>query len=277
MLKGIYQGCFPNDMPLEELFAISRKAGYDAVELVVHHADRVGLTLETTPSEAEEIRRLAEKHGIRLSSLSGGLVRKTPLSSPDEAVRTEGRRVTSKLLELAEAVGADTVLVVPGIVDQTTSYEDCYSRTRDELRKVAAEAERRRVRIGVENVWNHFLLSPLEMARYIDELDSPMIGAYFDVGNVLQFGFPEQWIRILGHRIFKVHVKDFSKRVGNGAGFVVPLLAGDVDWHAVRSALQDIGYDDVLTAEIHSYASAPLQAVYDTARHLDVIIGGESR
>ncbi|WP_409341462.1 sugar phosphate isomerase/epimerase family protein [Paenibacillus sp. MBLB4367] len=276
MLKGIYQGCFPNDMPLEELFATSRKAGYDAVELVVHHAGSVGLTLETTPAEAEGIRRMAEKHGIQLRSLSGGLVRKTPLSSADQAVRDEGRRVTLKLLELAEAVGADTVLVVPGKVDQTTSYEDCYTRTRDELRKVAAEAERRQVRIGVENVWNRFLLSPLEMARYIDELDSPAFGAYFDVGNVLQFGFPEQWIRILGHRIFKVHVKDFSSRVGNGAGFV-PLLAGDVDWQAVRSALQDIGYDDLLTAEIHSYASAPLQAIYDTARHLDVIIGGEAK
>src|SRR5690606_30036891 len=110
---------------------------------------------------------------------------------------------------------------------------------------------------------------PLEMARYIDELDSEYIGAYFDVGNVLQFGFPEQWINILGKRIFKVHVKDFSTSVGNITGFV-PLLAGDVDWKAVKSALEEIGYEDTLTAELSPYALCPSTLADDTSRHLEL-------
>ncbi len=130
--------------------------------------------------------------------------------------------------------------------------------------------------MGIENVWNKFLLSPLEMARYIDEFDSPCVCAYYDVGNVLLFGYPEQWIRILGHRIQRVHVKDFKPAVGNYNGFV-PLLAGDVNWTEVRLALQEIGYNDVLTAEIDPYASYPEQLIFDTARHIDVIIGGEPK
>lgn len=276
MLKGIYQGCFPGNLSLEQIFELSHQAGYDAVELVAHQPGVGVLTTDTTWAEAEGIRKLAEKHHLQLRTISGGMVRKTPLSSADPSVREQGRRVIVKLLELAEVVGADTILVVPGKVDPSTSYEECYYRTQEELKKVAEEAEKRNVRLGIENVWNKFLLSPMEMARYIDELDSPMFGAYFDVGNVLQFGYPEQWIRTLGKRIFKVHVKDFDLDMGNGSGFV-PLLSGDVDWTAVRSALAEVGYDDLLTAEVSGYKHAPLQSIYDISRHLDVIIGRQSQ
>jgi hexulose-6-phosphate isomerase len=132
------------------------------------------------------------------------------------------------------------------------------------------------VAIGIENVWNKFLLSPLEMARYIDELNSDFAKAYFDVGNVLQFGYPEQWIRILGKRINKVHVKDFSTKVGNITGFV-PLLAGDVNWPAVVEALEEIGYDDVITAELSPYTIGPKQLPIDTARHMDVILASHDK
>ncbi len=272
MLKAMNQWGFPEGTPLEQVFEHSRAAGFEAVELNLYPAGSVGLTMETTAAEAEAVGKLAERYGLKLRSLSTGMLWGAPLSSKDESVRAEGRRIVAKQLELAGLLGIDTVLVVPGVVNAETSYDDCYRRSQEEIRKLIPVAEKHRVHIGIENVWNKFLLSPLEMARYIDEFESPYVGAYFDVGNVLQFGYPEQWIRILNKRIRKVHVKDFSVNVGNITGFV-PLLAGDVNWSEVRAALAEVGYDDVLTAELSPYAQAPLQMIYDTARHIDVIIG----
>ncbi|TMV51578.1 sugar phosphate isomerase/epimerase [Paenibacillus mesophilus] len=273
MLKSVNQWCFPAGTPLPELFDISRKAGFDAVELNVYPSapDSVGFTLDTTPQEADEIAKLAEKNGLKLRSISTGLQGKTPMSSPDPSVREQGRAVVIKQLELAERVGADTVLVVPGFVNAATSYDDCYDRSRAELEKLIPEAEKRGVKIAVENVWNKFLLSPLEMKRYVDDLNSPNLGVYFDVGNIILYGFPQHWIRILGSRIFKVHVKDFKAAVGNGGGFV-PLLAGDVNWPEVIKALKEVGYNDTLTAEIGIYGTIPHQQVYDTANQLEAII-----
>ncbi|MFM9278221.1 sugar phosphate isomerase/epimerase family protein [Paenibacillus jiagnxiensis] len=271
MLKAMNQWGFPDGTPLEKVFAVSKEAGFDAVELNLYPAGGTGLTMDTTAAEAEEIGLLAQRHGIRLLSLSTGMLWDSPLSAGDASVRQEGARIVAKQLELAAALGMDTILVVPGSVDENTSYDDCYRNSQEEIGKLLPLAEKLGVSIGIENVWNKFLLSPLEMARYIDEFQSSRVGAYFDVGNVLQFGYPEQWIRILGPRIRKVHVKDFSRAVGNINGFV-PLLSGDVNWTAVRAALQDIGYDDVLTAELTAYEHAPLQMIFDTARHLDCII-----
>lgn len=274
MLKSLNQWCFPDGTPLETIFAVSRDAGYDAVELNVYAEGGIGLTLESTRSEVEAIGELAKRHGLQLRSLSTGLMWGNSLSSSEAEVRERGRNVVRTQLRFAQWLGIDTVLVVPGFVTAATSYEECYERSQAELRELVKDAAESGVRIGVENVWNKFLLSPLEMARYIDELDSAFVGAYFDVGNVLAFGFPEQWIRILGKRILKVHVKDFVTGVGTGHGFV-PLLAGNVNWPAVREALESVGYADTLTAEVSPYGSDPHQIAYDTSRHLDVIIGGK--
>lgn len=272
MLKGVNQWCFPDGTPLDRVLAVSRGAGYDAIELNVNGPGGIGLTMETTASEAEAIGRQAREHGLQLRSLSTALLWHNPLSSADASVREQGRRVVIKQLELAELLGMDTVLVVPGGVNADTTYEDCYERSQRELIVLAEEAEKRKVRIGIENVWNQFLLSPLEMGRYVDEIGSPNVGVYFDVGNILLYGIPQQWIRYLNHRIFKIHVKDFRRSVGNGNGFV-PLLSGDVSWQAVREALEHIGYADTLTAEVGTYAADPLQLAYDTSRHLDIILG----
>lgn len=276
MLKAVNQWCFPEGTPLEEVFEVSRDAGLDAVELNLYAAGGVGLTMKSTDSEVEAIGSLARKYGLQLRSLSTGLLWQCPLSSPDASLREKGRGVVMKQLEIAAILGMDTVLVVPGAVNNEVRYDECYERSQEELGKLVPIAEKHNVRIGIENVWNKFLLSPIEMARYIDELNSTCVGAYFDVGNVLQFGFPEQWIAILNKRICKIHVKDFSTRVGNIQGFV-PLLAGDVNWNMVSLALKDIGYDDVLTAELSAYAQASHQIIYDTARHMDVIMGNEQK
>ncbi|NRF95727.1 sugar phosphate isomerase/epimerase [Paenibacillus frigoriresistens] len=270
MLKCINQWGFPESTPIEQLFEYSQAAGYDAVELNLNPSGSVGLTLDTTATEAEEVGRLARKYGIKLRSLSTGLLWGAPLSSQDEDQREQGKRIVSKQLELANVLGMDTILVVPGVVNAEISYNDCYRRSQEEIGKLVPLAERLQVSIGIENVWNKFLLSPLEIARYIDEFNSAYIGSYFDVGNVLQFGFPEQWIRILGPRIKKIHVKDFNTKVGNINGFVT-LLSGDVNWPEVVAALREIGYSDTITAELSPFEKAPLQMIYDTARHLQFI------
>ena len=273
MLKGINQWCYPADTSIEKVFEYSRNAGFDAVELNLNGIGGEGFTLETTKEQAEEIALVASKYQLQLRSLSTSLLWQTPLSSPNKQVREQGIQVVKKMLEIASYIGIDTILVVPGTVTEEVPYDECYKRSQESLKQIIPTAKKYNVKIGIENVWNKFLLSPLEMATYIDEFQSDYVGAYFDVGNVLQFGYPEQWIRILGERIFKVHVKDFSRNIGNITGFV-PLLVGDVDWPAVRQALEEIGYEDTLTAELRPYAVSPNTLADDTARHLDVIIKG---
>jgi len=218
-----------------------------------------------------EIANLATDYDIQLKSLSTSLLWKYPLSSPDQNVREEGMNIIESMLRIASYIGMDTILVVPGVVSETVSYDECYERSQQVLRDLIPIAEKYQVKIGIENVWNKFLLSPLEMARYIDELESDYIGAYFDIGNVLQYGYPEQWIRILGKRIFKVHVKDFNQAIGNIHGFT-NLLSGHVNWKAVMKELRAIEYEDTLVAELTPYELCDYTLAEDTARHIDVIL-----
>lgn len=264
-------------MPLEDVFEHAQKAGYGAIELNLGAEGAIGPNLASTAAELREMRRLAEAHGLQLRSVSCGLMWDHSLSASAPEVRERGYAIVAKQLETANELGADTILTVPGYcLDEATSYELLEERSREQLERLLPLAERHGVTIALENVWNKFLLSPTEMARYVDQFDSPRLGVYFDVGNVMPYGHPDQWIRILGSRVRKVHVKDFRRAVGNGNGFV-PLLSGDVPWQAVMQALREIGYADTLTAEIGAYQAYPIQAVYDTSRHLDVLIEGEPR
>ncbi|MFB5190603.1 sugar phosphate isomerase/epimerase family protein [Alicyclobacillus fastidiosus] len=267
MKLAVNQWCFPEGTPLREVFKQSELARFDGVELNLNGVGGVGLTLDTAESEIRAIKRQADDHHLALKSVSTGLLWQSPLSSSDADTRRGGRDIVRKQLEVAALLEAETILVVPGCVTNEVPYEECYRRSQEELADLAIYAGQLGVQIGIENVWNKFLLSPMEMARYVDELQSEWVGVYFDVGNVLQFGFPEQWIRYLGRRIQKVHVKDFSTNVGNIHGFV-PLLAGDVDWHAVRQALLEIGYDGYVTAELTPYACHSTQLPADTARQM---------
>lgn len=157
-------------------------------------------------------------------------------------------------IDLAKYFGADSVLVVAGRVNEKKSYDDNYRETQAIIRSALPHAEKQGMRILVENVWNNFLLSPLEMARYLDELESPAVGAYFDVGNVVRFGWPDQWIRILGSRIAKLDIKEYSRKLqleeGLRKGFNVEIGDGDCDWPNVRKALAEIGYTGWATAEV---------------------------
>lgn len=273
MLKGINQWCYPNGTPLKEVFKYSKEAGFDAVELNLNQIGDIGLTLETTKEEALEIKALASSYNLKLRSLSTALLWQTPLSSLDEEIQEQGIKTIKKMLELAYVMGMDTILVVPGVVTPDVPYDVCYKRSQAALRQVVPLAEKFNITIGIENVWNKFLLSPLEMKRFVDEIESTHLGVYFDIGNILQFGYPEQWIKILGKRICKVHVKDFKLQIGNGQGFT-NLLSGDVPWKRVKEALDEIGYNDTLTAELQPYTLHARALAKETAEQLNLIIDG---
>lgn len=159
----------------------------------------------------------------------------------------------ARALEVAAGLGADAVLVVPGTVDGETPYDVAIENALEGVRGLAPVAEKCRVSIALENVWNKFLLSPVEMRDFIDQCESEFVGAYVDVGNMIPYGYPEQWIRILGSRVRAIHMKDFRASVGNMGGFVM-LMEGDVNWPEVAAALREIGYDRALTAEFGPYA-----------------------
>jgi L-ribulose-5-phosphate 3-epimerase len=269
--KGINAWCFPVETSLKEIFRQASEQGYQGVELNLGEGPDDALHLEMSQDELTEVAALAAEHGLALPSVSTALLWKYPLTHQDEAVRKMGMRVVEKMIEAASIFGSRTVLVVPGLVTPEVSYDVAYDRAKEALKELAKKAQGMQVRIGVENVWNKFLLSPLEMARLIDEVDSPWVGAYFDVGNVLQFGFPEQWIRILGKRIMAVHVKDFKTTTGNITGFV-PLLAGDIPWERVTEALREVGYEGYIIPEISPFSRQPEQLIRQTSMALDAIL-----
>ena len=266
MKKAINHWAFPGGMTLDEACRQAAEAGFDGIELNV--AAEGLLTPYSDEQQVKQVLETVTKYGLVVPSVSTGMLWQTPLTSPDPHVVSRGMEVVRGQLRAAAWLGADTVLVVPGGVDAKAPYDQAYERALAALRQLAPEAERYKVSIGVENVWNKFLLSPLEMRGFIDAVGSPYVGAYFDIGNVLVNGFPEQWIRILGSRVRKVHLKDFKTSVGNIHGFC-NLLEGDVDWPEVKKALQDVGYDGYVVAELGPYRHYPEQTIRDAAAAID--------
>ncbi len=217
---------------LEKMKAI-KAAGFDGTEMMSH-------------LDADEVLRARDETGLEIPSVCGAHHWGKPLSDPDPKVREEGLAALKQTLREAKRYGASSVLLVPAVVKKEVSYDEAYTRSQAEIRKAVPLAEELDVKIAIENVWNNFLLSPLEAARYVDEFKSPAVGWHFDVGNVIHYGWPEQWIRILGQRIQKFHIKEFSRKKadqqGKGAGFAVPLLEGDNNWPAIMQAVDEIGY-----------------------------------
>lgn len=208
---------------------------------------------------------MEDRKTFRQASEAAGLPIHGVLNSSNPDIRTA--------IELANYLGATSVLIVAGRVNAETAYDVNYAATQKLLREALPLAERYKIKLLVENVWNDFLLSPLEMARYLDELDSPWVGAYFDVGNVVKFGWPEQWVRILGRRIGKLDIKEYSRKKMNDEGmwkgFNVELGEGDVNWPAVRHELAAIGYEGWATAEIKG---GDRQRLAEIARRMDQVL-----
>ena len=258
----------------------AKDAGFDGIELTLDAEGDV--TMQTTAAQLAEIRSAAQELGLALPSVASSLFWAYSFTSDDPDEREQAHQATVCEIQTAKALGADTVLVVPGSVSvefvperPVVAYDVCWERALQEMKRLAPIAEEAGINIGIENVWNRFLLSPLEMRQFLDEIGSERVGAYFDVGNVVYSGYPEQWIRILGKRIKKVHFKDVRRNPG-GLNSFVDLLSGDVDWPAVMQAFADIGYDDWVTGEmIPPYTHASDQIIYNTSASIGRILKKE--
>jgi L-ribulose-5-phosphate 3-epimerase len=247
--KGVWFEMLPSKLSTAERFKMARDVGFEVVQAPTEPEER----------KAEEIKKAAEAVNIRIDSVMNMDHWKYPLSSSDPAIVEKSLAGMRTSLHNAKLWGSDAVLLVPAVVNPQTSYRDAWTRSQKQIRTLIPLAEELKVVIAIEEVWNKFLLSPLEMARYIDELQSPWIRAWFDVGNVVLYGYPQDWIHTLGNRIVKVHVKDF-KRKEDGYAWV-NLGDGDVDWAAVRQAFADTGYAGSAVAELEGGDEAYLREV----------------
>ena len=271
MKKALNAWSVPADVSFEAMFPALKKAGFDGVELNLDAAGSGAHSLspETTKAQLHEIRALSEKHNLPVHSISSSLWGQAALGA--KSAKYTARELLSIQLDLANALGADGILIVPGGIGDNCSIAAAWDNAQEALEKCRDLIEGGTVRVGVENVWNNFFLSPFEMARFIDTLNIKNLGAYFDVGNTLIFSQPEYWIEVLKTRIVKIHIKDFKKS-GWNAGYFVNLLEGDIRWARVIEALKTAGYDGYLTAELSAMPNTPEYLYRITSDAMDIII-----
>ncbi len=260
--KAVKLGMVQVDMSLREKFQLLLDLGYHGVE-------------PNSPNDLDndEVIAARDATGIAIHGVVCSTHWASPLSHPDPEVRANCVEGLTTALHDAKAYGASTVLLVPAVVNKDISYADAWTRSQIEIRKVLPLAEELDIVIAFENVWNQFLLSPLEAARYVDAFESDHVGWYFDVGNIVNYGWPEQWIGILGPRIVKLDIKEYSRQKRNEEGlwkgFSVELLEGDCDWPAVMKALDDIGYTGWATAEV---GGGDAERLTDISERMDRIL-----
>ena len=240
--------------PVLPAFKLLKEAGFEGVELI-------------SPNQLDlsEVLAARDKTGLVIHGVSGGRHWQDPLSDPDPKVVERGMAAIQQEFLDCKAYGGTTVLVVPAVVNKKVSYRNAYTRSQENIKKLIPYAEQSGVKIAIEEVWNKFLLSPVEFARYIDEFGSPTVGAYFDVGNVVEYGYPEEWIRELGKRILKIHVKEYAKP----KRFNYKLGEGEIDWPAVRQALVDVGYEGWISAEV---GFGDLAEMKDVVRRMNQVL-----
>ncbi|MEZ5399378.1 MAG: sugar phosphate isomerase/epimerase family protein [Bryobacteraceae bacterium] len=263
--KAVLMSMLPKDMPLADSFKMAREIGFEQIEC----------PQIDDPARAEEIRKASDTSGLKIHSVMNGDHWRYPLSSGDKEVVDRSMKAMRTSLHNAKLWGADTVLLVPAVVNPETSYKDAWTRSQRQIRELMPLAEDLKVIIAVEEVWNKFLLSPLEFAHYVDEFKSPWVKAYFDVGNVVLFSYPQDWIRTLGSRIVKLHFKDFKFRQAPGSGKreaeFVNLREGDIDWKAIHAALADINYRGSATVELRG---GDREYLADVSKRFDQILEG---
>ncbi len=255
--KSLYYNMFPEELSVLERFQAAKEMGYDGIEIP---------TLENQ-QKVEEFKEAAAQSGIEIHSIMNQRHWQYPLSSADPSVVDMSIEGMEMSLQNAKALGADVVLLVPAVVNAETMYRDAYVRSQNNIRRLLPLAEELGIIIAIENVWNKFLLSPLEFRRYIEEMDSPYFRAYFDVGNIVLYGYPQDWIRTLNELIVRVHIKGFNEINKS----FVNLRDGTIDWPEVRRALSDIGYSGFINAEL---SGGDLDYLKDVSERMDKIIAG---
>jgi L-ribulose-5-phosphate 3-epimerase len=280
--KSVTLRAFPASMPTGQRLEMAADAGFDGVEVNLEPGEDYDLT--SSEQELDQLRRLVDRADLQISAVYSRHQWLQPITSQNPDVRRQGRQIVTGLMRAATRLDVRTVLVLPGAVDNSlfaanpeiVPYRHAYEHALAGLRTLATEAETLDVTLAVENVWNKFLLSPLELRQFIDDVGSTHVKVYLDVGNVVRTGFPEDWIEILGSRIHAVQVKDFRRSVDNITGFV-GLLQGDVNWPAVRDALQAIPYSGWITGEVlPAYRFWPEALIVETARAIDLIFANQA-
>jgi L-ribulose-5-phosphate 3-epimerase len=262
--KAVLFGMLPTSMSLEDRFKLARDVGFQGVE-----APPI-----TDSAECQRMHSAAQKAGIPIHSvIYGGW--DPPLTHPDAGAREKSIKNAEAALRGAKMMGADGILLVPGVVNAQTRYVDAHKYATEGIKRLIPVAEELRMNINVEEVWNNFLLSPMEMAAFVDSFKSPRVHSYFDVGNVVTFAWPEDWIRTLGKRIKKVHLKDYKGGpglFGGNKGNFVNLREGSINWPEVRKAFGEVGYDGFMTTELGGGDEAYLR---DVSSRVDKILAGE--
>ena len=238
--KALVFGMIRDKVSLTDKFKIAREAGFDGIELN-----------SPTDFPLSDILQAKKSAGLELPSVINKDHWSKPLSDPDQQIRQQCIDSVIKSMHEVKELGGDTVLVVPGVVNEKVSYEQAYITSQSAIRELIPYAEKTGVQIALENVWNNFILSPVEAKRFIDEINHPLVGWYFDIGNVLRYGWPEHWIHTLKSRIMRLHIKENMNSKGLREGFKVELLEGDNNWPVVMKAVRDIGHTGGwLTAEV---------------------------
>ncbi len=261
--KSTLISMLPRELSYADRFALARDAGFEAIEMQTISKEE----------EATEIRDASKKTGLRIHSVMNSDHWRLPLSSADPEVVSGSVKGMETSFRNAVLWGADAVLLVPAVVDATTSYRDAWTRSQRVIReRLLPMARDMKVTIAVEEVWNKFLLSPIEFARYVDDFESPWVRAYFDVGNVVLYAFPQDWIRTLGPRIARIHLKDFNFNRRDGTFAWKNIGEGDIDWQEVRRALTDIKYAGYVTTELSGGDAAYLK---DVSARVDKFLAGE--
>ena len=271
--KSICSAVFPAGTPYPECFRQAKNAGFEAIEIRME--EKGDITPRSTPDEMRRLRDAANATGIEIASLWILTPRSPSLASPDPAVRERAAGMVRKGIDLAPALGCGALLVVPGVLGSgarfEVTHEEAWQRASGAFRQLLAPAEKAKVMLTPENVWSKFLVSPLDMRSFIDQFHSPWVRAHFDIGNVMQFGYPQDWIRTLGARIARVHLKDYKLAAGGVQGRFVPLLEGDVQWKEVMAELVKIGYRGYCSAELGPDPGDP-QLLEKTSRAVDKIL-----
>lgn len=267
---------FDQNVSYREACEQVKKAGYDGVELVI--SENGELNMRSSDKDMARLKSMINDMGLEVCSIGAWNIWEHNLAGEDPEDAAYAKDIVKKQIDAAAAFGADTILLVPGWVGTPfapgiVSYDRAYENALKAISELAEYAEAARISIGVENVWNKFLLSPLELKRFLDEINSPYVGAYFDVGNIIYIGYPEQWIRILGKQyVKKLHFSDYRFDQA-GLGAFVDLLAGDVDFTEVMHAIRDIGYDDWAVIEfLPNYKKFPYQSIVNAKLSLDTIL-----
>lgn len=277
MIKSINIWSFPDTMEFSKCLEIAKSAGFEGFEPALD--EKGPLNLNSTEDEILKVKSEVENAGLKISSLATTLYWKYPLTSDDINIRKKAFEIAVKQIDTASILGTDTILVVPGAVGvdfipgfNVVDYDIVYDRALSAIKELAVYAEKKKIYIGIENVGNKFLLSPLEMRNFIDATGSPYVGSYFDVGNIIKVGYPEQWIKILGKRIKRIHFKDYRREQG-GTGSFVSMLEGSVNYIRVMEELAKINYDSFVSAEVTPYNLYPEHQIYITSQAMDRIFG----